>query len=219
LAAIKQRFPSEDAFKTELANQKVTLDQVRNMQRQQMMVQKLLEAEVGTKAAVTATEIEKVYKENPTAFQLPDQVHASHILITVPPDGDAAVKAEALAKATSVLKSARGGKDFAALAKEFSQDPGSAAQGGDLGFFAAGQMVPQFSDAAFKLKPGTISDVVETQFGYHIIKVIEKRPGRTVKLEEARPQIEKQLQQSNRNRETAAFVQSLRQKGKIEVFI
>jgi peptidyl-prolyl cis-trans isomerase C len=118
-----------------------------------------------------------------------------------------------------VLKSARAGKDFAALAKEFSQDPGSAAQGGDLGFFAAQQMVPEFSNAAFKLKPGAISDIVETQFGYHIIKVIEKQPARTVKLEEVRPQLEQQLLQANRQREVQAFVQALRQKGKIEVFI
>jgi parvulin-like peptidyl-prolyl isomerase len=146
-------------------------------------------------------------------------VRANHILISVPADADASVKAEALAKATKILKDARGGKDFAALAKEFSQDPGSAAQGGDLGFFAANQMVPPFSDVAFKLKPGSISDVVETQFGYHIIKVVEKQPSHTVKLDEARPRIEQQLKQMNGQRETQAFIESLRHKGKIEILI
>jgi peptidyl-prolyl cis-trans isomerase C len=219
IASIRQQFPSEDAFKNAMAAQKVTLDQVRAEQRQQMMINRLLETEVGPKAAVTPKDVEKAYAEHPELFQVPPRVRASHILITVPENADAAVKAAALAKATSVLKSARAGKDFAALAKEYSQDPGSAAQGGDLGFFAANQMVPPFSDAAFKLKPGSISDIVETQFGYHIIKVIEKQPTRTVKLEEARPQLEKELTQAKRAQETQAFVQALRQKGKIEVFI
>jgi len=219
IASIREKFPSEDAFKNAMAAQQVTLDQVRTEQRQQMMINRLLETEVGPKAAVTPKDVEKAYTEHPELFQVPARVRASHILITVPENADAAVKAEALAKATSVLKSARAGKDFAALAKEFSQDPGSAAQGGDLGFFAANQMVPPFSDAAFKLKPGAISDIVETQFGYHIIKVVEKQPTRTVKLEEARPQLEKELVQAKRAQETQAFVQALRQKGKIEVFI
>jgi peptidyl-prolyl cis-trans isomerase C len=219
MTAIRQQFPTEDAFKNALSQQKVTLDQVRTEQRQQLMINRLLENEVGPKTAVAPADIEKAYKEHPEAFQQGPQVRASHILIKVPENADASVKAEALAKATKVLKSARAGKDFAALAKEFSEDPGSAAQGGDLGFFSANQMVPQFSDAAFKMKPGSISDVVETQFGYHIIKVVEKKPGRTVKLEEVRPQIEQQLVQMNRQREVQAFVQSLRQKGKIEIFI
>jgi peptidyl-prolyl cis-trans isomerase C len=219
MASIRQRFPTEDAFKKALKEQQVTLDQVRTEQRQQLMINRLLENEVAPKTAVSPEDVEKAYKDHPEAFQVPAQVRASHILITVPPDADASVKAAALAKATKILKDARGGKDFAALAKEFSQDPGSAAQGGDLGFFAANQMVPPFSDAAFKLKPGSISDVVETQFGYHIIKVVEKQPSHTVKLDEARPRIEQQLKQMNGQRETQAFIESLRHKGKIEILI
>ncbi len=80
-------------------------------------------------------------------------------------------------------------------------------------------MVGPFNEAAFALKPGTISDLVETQFGYHIIKVVEKTPARPVPIAEARPRIESHLQQVNRQRETQAFVQSLRSKGKVEVFI
>lgn len=219
MAQIRQRFPSEEAFKSEMSSQKVTLDQVRNDQREQLMVQKLLKTEVDPKVAVTPADIERAYKENPSSFEIPERVRASHVLITVAPNADAAAKAEALAKATAVLKSAKAGKDFAALAKEFSQDFGSAAQGGDLGFFAAAQMVPPFSEAAFKLKPGQISEIVETQFGYHVIKVIDKQAGRKVPLEEAREQIEKRLAEMNRERQTQVFVQALRQKGKVEVFI
>jgi len=219
IAAMRKQFPSEEAFQSAMAAEKLTLDQVKSDAKQELMIVKMLEAEIGPKVAVKPDDIAKVYKENPTAFQVPERVRASHILITAAADAPADVKQAALAKATSVLKSARAGKDFAALAKEFSQDPGSAAQGGDLGAFAAQQMVPQFSEAAFKLKPGAISDVVETQFGYHIIKVTEKQPARTVKLEEAKPEIERRLFEANRNREMQAFVEALKQRGKIEVFI
>jgi peptidyl-prolyl cis-trans isomerase C len=219
MASIRQRFPTEEAFKNALTSQKMTLDQVRTEQRQQLMINRLLETEVGSKSKASPDEVAKIYKERPELFQQPPQVHASHILITVAADADATAKAAALAKATKILKDARAGKDFAALAKEFSQDPGSAAQGGDLGFFAANQMVPPFSDAAFKLKPGSISEIVETQFGYHIIKVLEKKPGRTVPLDEVRPQIEQRLSQEKGQREVQAFVQALRQKSKVEVFM
>jgi peptidyl-prolyl cis-trans isomerase C len=217
--AIRKRFPSEEAFNSAMATQKITLEQVKTDARQDLMITKMLDAELASKIAVKPAEIEKVYRENQTAFQVPARVRASHILITVPADAPADVKQAALAKAKQVLQSARGGQDFAALAKEFSQDPGSAMQGGDLGVFAAGEMVPPFSEAAFKLKPGAISDVVETQFGYHIIKVVEKQEGRTVPLDEAKPEIERRLLDANRSREVQAFVESLRQRGKIEVFI
>jgi peptidyl-prolyl cis-trans isomerase C len=219
IAGIQKRFGSEEAFKSAMAAQKVTLEQIKSDTRQDLMINKMLEAELGPKIAVTPDQVAKVYKENPTAFQVPERVRASHILIAVPADAPADVKQAALAKANSVLQSARAGKDFGALAKEFSQDPGSAAQGGELPVFTAQEMVKPFSDAAFKLKPGAISDVVETQFGYHIIKVAEKQAGRTVKLEEAKPDIERQLRDVNRTRETQAFLQSLRQRGKVEVFI
>jgi peptidyl-prolyl cis-trans isomerase C len=122
-------------------------------------------------------------------------------------------------KAEKVLKDVKAGKDFAALAKQHSQDPGSAVNGGDLGFFQQGQMVGPFNDVAFSLKPGTTSNLVETQFGYHIIKVAEKQQGRTVPLEEVRPQLEQYLQNQNKESETEAFVKSLRAKGKVEILV
>jgi peptidyl-prolyl cis-trans isomerase C len=219
VAMIRKQFPTEEAFKKELAAQKATLEQVRTETRQELLVARLLEAEVGPKMAVSAEDVEKAYTDNPQAFQTPDEVRASHILIAFPPDADAAAKAGALARAESVLKSARGGKDFAALAKEFSQDPGSAVKGGDLDFFNPAEMVPPFRDAASTLKPGVISDLVETQYGYHIIKVTGRRAGRKVSLDEARGQIEQRLQMTNRDRYTQEFVNGLRQKAKVEVFI
>ena len=98
-------------------------------------------------------------------------------------------------------------------------DPGSAANGGDLGFFQQGQMVGPFNDAAFTLAPGTTSELVETDFGFHIIKVVEKKEGRTIPLEEVKPQVEQYLERLNRQQQTDAFVNGLKAKGKIEILI
>ena len=110
-------------------------------------------------------------------------------------------------------------KDFAALARQHSQDPGSAVNGGDLGFFEQRRMVVPFNDVAFSLKPGATSDLVETQFGYHIIRVAEKHPARIVPLEEVRPRLEEYLQHRNRESETESFVKGLRTKSKVEILV
>ena len=134
----------------------------------------------------TQPEIDAYMKAHPE-----DQVHARHILISMksetppeePPEGGEGektgelTKPQARAKAEEVLKRVRGGEDFASLAKQFSTDPGSKENGGDLGWFGRGRMVPEFEKAAFALQPGQISEVVESPFGFHIIKVDERRTG------------------------------------------
>jgi peptidyl-prolyl cis-trans isomerase C len=174
-----------------------------------MAISKLIETEIAAKVAVKPEQVTDFYAKNPDQFKQGDSVRASHILIAVPKGADAAAKAQARAKAEQVLEDVKSGKDFAALAKEHSADPGSAVQGGDLGFFQQGQMVGPFNDAAFSLAPGAISDLVETEFGFHIIKVAEKKPGRTIPLEEVKPQVEQYLEQLNRQNETESYVNGL----------
>src|SRR5438128_3317960 len=135
------------------------------------------------------SEIERAYNNNMEQYTTPEQVRASHILLKTEGKDDAAVKA----KAEDVLKQARGGTDFAELAKKYSEDEASAKQGGDLDYFGKGRMVPEFDQAAFSMEPGTISDLVKTQYGYHIIKLVDKKPGTTRTLAEVRPQIADQL--------------------------
>jgi peptidyl-prolyl cis-trans isomerase D len=122
-------------------------------------------------------------------FTEQEQVHTSHILIPVAPDADDAAKAAARKKAEDILAKVKAGGDFAALAKENSGDPGSATKGGDLGFFPRGRMVGPFEEAAFSLAPGTVSEIVESPFGFHIIKVEEKNPGGPQPIEKVRDQI------------------------------
>ena len=111
------------------------------------------------------------------------------------------------------------GKDFSALAKQYSEDPGSAPNGGDLNYFQKGQMVGPFDQAVFSLKVGEVSGVVETQFGFHIIKVTDKQPERTVPLDEVRPQVQQFLENQARQEQTQALLKSLAAKGKVEIFI
>jgi peptidyl-prolyl cis-trans isomerase D len=115
-------------------------------------------------------ELKKYYRRHLDKFEIEEQVKASHILIKVDQDADEALRKKKRELAEKILKDVRAGKDFAKLARTHSDDAGSAARGGDLGYFARGAMVPAFEGAAFALKPGQISDIVETSFGFHIIK-------------------------------------------------
>jgi peptidyl-prolyl cis-trans isomerase C len=128
------------------------------------------------------------YKANAKKYEQPEQVRASHILIrTAEPD--------AKAKAEAILKELRSGADFAKLAKEKSQDPGSAAKGGDLGFFARGRMIKPFEDTAFGMsKAGDISDVIESPFGFHVIRLDEKKPAGLQPFAEVKDSLLRQAQ-------------------------
>jgi len=142
------------------------------------------------KATVTGQQIERAYNDNIQQYSTPEQVRASHILLKTQGKDDAAVKKQA----EDLLAKIKAGADFAELAKKSSEDEGSAKKGGDLDYFPRGQMVAEFDQAAFSMKPGELSDApVKTQFGYHIIKVVDHKPASTKSLPEVRAQIEDQL--------------------------
>jgi peptidyl-prolyl cis-trans isomerase D len=141
------------------------------------------------KAAVTGLQIERAYNDNIQQYSTPEQVRASHILLKTDGKDDALVKQ----KAEAVLAKVKEGGDFAELARQWSQDEASAKKGGDLDYFPKGQMVPEFDQAVFSMKPGDISDLVKSQYGYHIIKLVDKKPATTKTLAEVRTQIEDQL--------------------------
>jgi peptidyl-prolyl cis-trans isomerase D len=145
--------------------------------------------QVREQVTVPAAELEAFYQQNVSQYTTPEQLAASHILFRLDDKDEAAVRTQA----EEVLKRARAGEDFAALAKEFSQDDSNNMIGGSLGEFGRGTMVPEFEQAAFALKPGEISDLVTTSFGYHIIKVEQNQPATTRPLDEVRPEIEDQL--------------------------
>lgn len=169
--------------------------------------------------SVQPQDLTDFYQQNPDQFEQDERVRASHILIAVPANADVKVKEQARAKAESVLKQIKSGQDFAEAAKRHSQDPGNAQNGGDLGYFTRGQMVGAFERAVFALQPGGVSDVVETPFGFHIVKLAERQPAKTLALDEVRPQLEQFLKERQRQEKTTAFMESLKSKGKIEILI
>ncbi len=139
-----------------------------------------------SRVTVSPQDVEAAYNANIQQYRTPEQVRASHILLKTDGKDEAAVRKQA----EDILKQARApGADFAALAKKYSEDEGSKATGGDLDYFSKGRMVPQFETAAFAMQPGQISDLVKSQFGFHIIKVIDRKPASTRSLDEVRAQI------------------------------
>jgi peptidyl-prolyl cis-trans isomerase C len=219
LADIRKSFPTEDAFKQGIAAQGLTLDQLKSQAKTSIEVAKVIDAEVNSKIAVQDPEVKGFYDQNLDKFKQGDSVHAAHILIGVPQGATPDQKTEAKNKAAAVLKTIKAGGDFATLARANSQDPGSAQNGGDLGFFPKGQMTPAFEEAAFKTKPGTVSQLVETPFGYHIIKVIERRGPRTAPFDEVSAQIKDFLTQGQREQKLEQFVEQMKAKGKIEILV
>jgi peptidyl-prolyl cis-trans isomerase D len=157
------------------------------------------------KIVVPAADIEREYSNNSEQYTTPEQVRASHILLKTEGKDEAAVKA----KAEALLKQARGGADFAELARKNSEDEASAKNGGDLDYFGRGRMVPEFDQAVFAMQPGAISDLVKTQYGYHIIKLVDKKNATTRSLAEVRQQLTDQLAYQRAQAQAADLAQNL----------
>lgn len=137
--------------------------------------------------------VKRFYDEHPDRFNAPEKVRARHVLVRVPPDATAEAADAARERATALRARIEAGEDFAKIAAEASDDPGSKAAGGDLGFFQRGQMVKPFEEAAFVLEPGGLSDVVKTDFGFHVIRVEEKKPAESRSFEDARRDIAREI--------------------------
>jgi peptidyl-prolyl cis-trans isomerase C len=167
---------------------------------------------------VNAGDVQTFYDQNKDKYVEEEQVRASHILIRVPqeasPEDDATLKR----KADDTLKRAKQGENFAALASEISDD-GSKENGGDLGFFPRGRMVAPFEEAAFALQPGQMSEVVRTQFGYHIIKAEERKTGRALAFDEAKSQVQEDLTQQQTYERYQQYMAGLRSKAKVDVLL
>src|SRR5204862_7337677 len=141
----------------------------------------------------TPEEVKDFYEKNQSRYDEADQIQASHILLRLNPNATADEKAQKKARAEEALKKVKAKvADFAALAKEYGEDP-TKDRGGDLGWFTKGRMVKPFEDAAWPMKDGQISGIVETQFGYHIIRKVGHKPARKKNFKEVEDQIQKSL--------------------------
>lgn len=216
---LRARFPTAEAFQQALTAQGITEKELLDEARKQLVVQKFVESKILAQVSVTDAAAKDFYDKNQAQMKRPEQVHARHILIRADAAAPAADKQKAKAKAEDLLARAKKGEDFAKLAAENSDDPGSKTNGGDLSWFGRGQMVEPFDKAVFALQPNQLSPVVETQFGYHVIQLLEKKAESTVPFEEAKDRISQFLKQQQSQQAVQSRIQQLRTQGKVETFI
>lgn len=204
LAEIKRNFPSEADFQSALAQRGLTVNALRDRLRTNVTVQNL----VGkvTSVSVTDAEVEQYFRQHRSEYDQPEQVRASHILL------------ESDAEARFVLARLRRGDKFEDLARQYSKDPGSKEQSGDLGFVGRGQLVGEFEKAAFTLRPGQVSGIVKTQFGYHLIKVTGRKDPQPANLAQVRDQIRAQLLSKKREAAFQAWLKRIKAQAKIKRF-
>ena len=217
LDAVKKGTTPEN-FAQSLKQMNMTEPQLKDYFAARLVIKKLLDRDLGSKITVTPEEVKAFYDANPDIFKTPEMIRASHILVKVDEAASPEEKAKALAKIKAVQKRLKSGEDFAKVAQEVSDCP-SKDEGGDLNFFHRGQMVLPFEKAAFALKRGETSDIVETEYGYHIIKLTDKKEAGTMSFDEVKPRIEQQLQNDRRSIEYHKYVDALKSKAKIEIFV
>lgn len=218
LKKLKERFSSEAEFKSALSKANLSDATVKLQLKREMAIQQFIDKRFVQRITVSAEESKAYYDSHPDLFKQPAQVRASQILIKVDPGAGESQKVEARKKMEKIQEKVRKGEDFATLAKESSEGP-SSARGGDLGYFRQGQMAKPFEEAAFRLPPGEVSGIVETELGYHLIKVTDKKPERTIAYEDIKGRLEKHLRREKVRKEVKLQVEELKEKAKVERFL
>ncbi len=187
---------------------------------EKLTVERYFEQDVFKGVSVTDEEVKKAYEANPELYAQPESVRARHILISVPANASPEQLAAAKAKADDIYKKATApGADFGKLAQEYSDDPGSKPEGGDLGEFERGMMVPEFETAAFALKVGEISQPVKSEFGYHIIKVEGHTEAAKPSFDSAKDAVREALLSQKQGQAVEARIEQLKKSAKITYLV
>lgn len=216
LAQTRGRFDSETEFEIELQESGYTAETYREDTRRRLSARKWIEARVASGIAVDDAAVSRFYNDNRERFAGPPQLRARHILLKLDASASEAERENLRRRLAEIRQQAENGEDFASLAQTHSED-GSAARGGDLGFFGPGMMVPPFEQAAFALAPGEISDIVQTRFGLHLIQLVERKPGDIYAEAEVAGQIRNFLLRQRYETELDAAIERLRQQAEIEI--
>lgn len=221
LEAIKENSGGEEALGRQLRTAGMTLEQLKTKLTEEETAEAVLQREV--KFEVSDTDVKKFYDENPTRFEQPEIARPAQIFFsTLEKDGSEMLgeKKQLQRKvAEDILKRARGGEDFAKLAKDFSEDTRSRERGGDTGFFRRGlpQVPPEFEARAFALEPDQISDIVTTALGYHIIKLLEKKPAKKLELAEVATRVKADLKREGMMKQVPGYLESVAKEANIEI--
>lgn len=215
---IKKQYPKEEDFQAVMKKFDLTAEELSGQIQKGLAIQQLLDTEVVNKVTVPEEQVKAFYNSHPQYFEIPEQVNASHILVKLEETADETQKKAAHEKISDIQKKLKDGGNFSSLAKEFSEGP-SGPRGGDLGFFGRGQMVKPFEDAAFALKVDEVSEIVETRFGYHLIKVTDKKPPGIKEYAEVKEKISEFLKREETQKQVKQYIDDLKATAKIETFI
>jgi peptidyl-prolyl cis-trans isomerase C len=217
LDEFKSAFKDEKAYQNALTEMGFSEEMLKTQIKNGLTIKTLIDKEVLQKISVSDQQVRAYYDDNPNFFRKPEQVKASHILVQVQENAGEAKKAEALAAIQALKTRIDNGENFATLAQENSDCP-SKTKGGDLGFFSRDQMVPPFSEAAFALQPGQTSDVVQTRFGYHLIRVTERQEEQTMAFNEVKEAISARLRQEQEGKKIDVYLEKLKEHADIKRF-
>lgn len=219
LALIKEKLKSEEKFQRYLKAKNLTIESLMTTTRQNIYLNEYFKSQGLTDLQVSEEEIKKFYEQRKDSFKSDESVKVSHILVSVEKDAKPEAKLKAQEKAADIKRMLFEGKDFVEIVNTCSDCSRTKQVGGDLGYIKRGFMPPEFDQAAFALKKGEVSDVIETRFGYHIIKLVDRKPAGFVPLEQVRDFIGKYLQKGLIREKIAAHVQELKQRARIEIFL
>ncbi|MEO8503260.1 MAG: peptidylprolyl isomerase [Acidobacteriota bacterium] len=218
--AVRGRFKGTDQeFAAKLKESGLTDATIKQGIRENLSIRNLVTTKIAPTVTVSDADQQKFYDDNPQRMQRPEQMQLSHILISYPPNATDADKAATKKKAEGILAKIKAGGDMTQLAKENSDDPGSKEQGGELGWISKGQTLPEFETAAFALKPGETSGLVDAEYGVHIIRAKDHRPAGKVSFAEAKEQIASFLHERAMSATLRDHVTALRAKAKVEVLL
>lgn len=188
IAGIASRYPTMEKFREQIADMGISEEKLRQEIEKNLKIKNLLDMQVPPADEVNEEEIDAFYRNNPDNFQMPERIKASHILIRVNPDQDSEKREEKRQKLLRLWDEIKNGADFTQMAGKNSDCP-SKSRGGDLGYFERGKMVKPFEAAAFQLKVGEVSEIVETPFGYHLVKLTDRQDPKVIPIESARDKI------------------------------
>jgi peptidyl-prolyl cis-trans isomerase C len=217
LNKFKANFKNEADYQKELKKMGFTEALLINWFKDKFTVEAVIEKNVDLNFSISDKQIRNFYDKHPELFRQPERVKGSHILIKVPANADKAKKKAALTSIQSLKQRIDNGEPFANLAMEYSDCP-SKAKGGDLGFFSHDQVVQPFSEAAFALQPGQVSDVVTTQFGYHLIRVTERQDAQMMAFHDVKEDIANRLRREQKKKKIIDYLEKIKKKADIQRF-
>ena len=216
---VRSVFDDEATFEMKLKEDGFTQESLRRHLGRMMAAQQYLDGIRENSGEVTEQDLKRYYEDNAQRLTLPEQVRVRHILITWKPMGKQDDRAFIRESMQPILERARAGEDFAALAREFSDDFATKQMGGDTGFFHRGQMAPAFEEAAFALEPGEVSDVVETSFGVHIIKLEQRQERELLAYDDIHDQLRDHVRQEKAEAAVRAEIDRLQAAADIEILV